>query len=145
VLLLAVVASSACGGAQPATKGDVVARANQICATAASAIRSLAPPASQSLRALSRYYRRVTPIVRTEVAQLRALPRPAQDRPLLARFLGAVERSARDFRRLAAAARAGDRDGFDTASAALRSSPASSLAARYGMKECGGSLGTSPA
>lgn len=137
------VALAACGGGHATTKQDVIAQANQICATAAGSLRSLTPPSGRSLAGLARYYRRVTPIVESEVKQLRALPRPPQDVALLNRFVAAIERSAADYHALARATRDGDRAAFARASAALRSNPAASLATRYGITECGGSLGTS--
>jgi hypothetical protein len=91
---------------------------------------------------LARYYKRVTPIVQAEVKQLRALPRPSQDRALLNQYLDAIGSSASEYEALVTAARSGDRAALESTSAALRSNPAASLAARYGITECGGSLGT---
>jgi hypothetical protein len=139
--VLAGVALAACGG-HTITKADVIARGNQICETAASSVRALPPPGGQSLSDLARYYKQVTPIVRAEVNQLRALPRPAQDRTLLNRYLDAIASSASDYETLAAAARDGDRAELATAAAALRSNPAAGLATSYGITRCGGSLGT---
>jgi hypothetical protein len=143
VALLAGVAAvlSACGS-HTVTKKDVIARGDQICETAASSVRSVPPPAGQSMPELARYYKQVTPIVQSEVKQLRALPRPPEDRALLNRYLDAIGSSAGEYAMLAAAAREGDRAAFASAEAALRADPASSLAARYGITGCGGSLGT---
>lgn len=135
------VALAACGS-HTITKKDVIARGNQICQTAARSVRSVAPPRGESLPGLAQYYTRVTPIVQTEVKQLRALPRPAQDRALLNRYLEAVSSSATAYQALAAAAQAGDRGALESASAALRSNPAARLAVRYGITECGASPGT---
>jgi len=140
-LLAAALALSACGGTA-ITKKDVIARGNQICETAASAVRSINPPNGESVAALAQYYKRVTPIVATEVRQLRALPRPSQDRGLLNRYLAAIASSAAEYEALAAAAQHGDRGALASAGAALRSNPAAGLASRYGIAGCGESSGT---
>ena len=139
--VLAAVALAGCGG-HTITKADVIARGNQICETAASSVRALAPLSGQSLSELARYYKQVTPIVQAEVNQLRALPRPSQDRSLLNRYLQAIASSATDYEALAAAARNGDRATLAIAGATLRSNLGASLATRYGITRCGGSLGT---
>jgi hypothetical protein len=135
------VAVSACGG-HTVTKKDVIARGNQICQTAASSVRAVPPPTGQSLPELAQYYKQVTPVVQAEVKQLRELPRPSQDRALLNQYLDAIGSSASEYDALVSAAQNGDRAAVDSASAALRSNPAASLATRYGITECGGSLGT---
>jgi hypothetical protein len=140
-LTLVAVAVGGCGG-HTVTKSDVIARASQICETAASSVREVAPPRGQSTSELARYFAEVTPVVRHEVAQLRALPRPAQDRAILDQYVAAVAQSASTFRALAAAARAGDQAALASAGAALRANPAATLAARYGITRCAGSLGT---
>ncbi len=141
VRLGAALALAACGS-HTITKMDVIARGNQICETAASSVRSVTPPSGGSLSGLAQYYKRVTPIVQTEVKQLRALPRPPQDRALLNRYLDAISSSATEYKALAAAAQDGDRAALASASAALRSNPAASLAVRYGIAQCGASPGT---
>jgi hypothetical protein len=140
-LLAASLALCACGGTA-ITKKDVIARGNQICETAASAVRSVSPPNSESLAALAQYYKRVAPIVATEVKQLQALPRPSPDRALLNRYLAAITSSASEYEALAAAARNGDSGALASAGAALRANPAAGLAARYGIAGCGVSSGT---
>jgi hypothetical protein len=140
-LTVATVAVGGCGG-HTATKSDVIARASQICETAATSVREVAPPSGQSMPELARYFAQVAPIVRGEVTQLSALPRPAEDRAVLDQYVAAAEQSANAFRGLAAAARAGDRAALASAGAALRANPAGTLAARYGIPRCAGSLGT---
>jgi hypothetical protein len=140
-LLAASLTLCACGG-QALTKKDVIARGNQICETAARAVRSITPPTSQTLAALAQYYKRVTPIVAAEVRQLQALPRPSQDRGLLNRYLAAIASSAAEYEALAAAAQHGDRGALAIAGAALRANPAAGLASRYGIVGCGDSSGT---
>jgi hypothetical protein len=73
---------------------DVIARGNQISETAASAVRSVSPPNREPLAALAQYYKRVAPIVATEVKRPQALPRPSRDRALLNRYLAAITSSA---------------------------------------------------
>lgn len=141
-LLAGMAAVLAACGSHTITKSDVIARGNQICETAASSVRSVTPPSGESLSQLAQYYQRVTPIVQTEAQQLRALPRPSQDRALLNRYLAAIASSATEYRALAAAAQDGDRGALASASAALRSNPAAGLAVRYGIAQCGASPGT---
>jgi hypothetical protein len=141
LLIAAAVSLAGCGG-HTITKDDVIAQGDQICETAASSVRALSPPAGQSLGELARYYRQVTPIVEAEVTKLRALPRPARDRALLLEYLSAVGRSAGEYEALVHATRTGDRAALVAAAAALRGNPAPSLANRYGMTRCGGSVGT---
>ncbi|MFZ0090738.1 MAG: hypothetical protein WAL63_14595 [Solirubrobacteraceae bacterium] len=132
-----------CGG-HAATKPDVVAQANAICASALRDERATPPPATgqASLPALSGYLQQVLPIVGREVSNLHGLPRPAEDRALLDRYLDAVTDLGSTYRSLAAAARRGDQDGVDQALAALQANPASSLAVRYGLIQCAGAAGT---
>jgi len=125
----------------------VIARGDAICETAFRDAHTIAPPAAStaggpSLSALADYLRRVTPIVDTEVAGLRTLPHPAQDRALLDRYIGAMMASEAQYRALAAAAARGDQAGVASALATLRASPASSLAASYGFGSCAESATT---
>jgi hypothetical protein len=138
---LLAVALAACGG-HTVTKQDVIARGNQICETAASSVRSVSAPSGQQPSQLARYYEQVARIVQSEVKQLRALPRPSQDRSLLNRYLDAIGSSAGEYGALATAARESDRAALASASAELRSNSAARLATSYGITQCGGSLGT---
>jgi hypothetical protein len=140
VALLCASGLAGCGSSVP-TKRDVIARGDAICETAFRDAHSIPPPAANggggpSLSALADYLRRVTPIVETEVGSLRALPRPAQDRALLERYIAAMTASARRYDALATAAAEGDPAGVAGALAALRASPATSLAASYGFASC---------
>ncbi len=81
----------------------------------------------------------VAPVVQSQSSQLHALPRPAQDaagRAALAHWLAAVAQVVDHYRQLEAAARQGDAEGVASAEAALRASPAGSLAAGYGLTSC---------
>jgi hypothetical protein len=84
----------------------------------------------------------VVPIVEKEASQTRALPRPAQDRPLLDQYVAAVTASATQYRALAQAARKGDSAAVSQGLAALRASPVPALAARYGLTRCSVSAGS---
>ncbi len=142
----ALIAASAvtlagCGG-QTATKADVIARGDAICANALRAVRATTPPAGGTPAELSDYLQRVLPIVDQEVGGLSALPRPARDRVLLNRYIAAVTALGSDYRRLAAAARRADETATAQALATLRSSPAALLAQRYGLIQCSASAGT---
>jgi hypothetical protein len=130
-------------GSGSATKKDVIAQANAICAAAQRDARAVAPPTGTSVSSVASYLARLAPVVENEAAQIRKLPRPKQDRALLSRWIGSVVLVAGDYRALATAARIGDRQAMETADAALRANPATELAARYGLRDCTGSAGTS--
>lgn len=140
---LAALVVSACGG-HTATKQDVIARGNAICAGAVRDLQATPPPAGgeTSLPGLAAYLSAIMPILQREVSNLKALPRPAADRALLDRYVSAVAQSGATYRALAAAARRGDQDGVNQVLAQLEANPASSLAARYGLNQCAGAVGT---
>jgi len=142
VVLAALVVGLGGCGSHTVTKQDFIARANAICASAQRGERNVAVGASTSLPTLARYLSAVTPIVDSEVAQLRRLPKPVVSRRLLQRYLVAEQGAAADYAALAAAARAGDRAQVSIETAALQNSPAASLAARYGLMTCAGSTAT---
>jgi hypothetical protein len=137
IALVALLAG--CGGSY--TKGDFIARADAICASAVRQTRSIAPvSAPQSLNALAQYVSQVSPVVQSEVSQLRALRRPgggARDRAALTAYLAASAQVAGYWRELGAAATRGDAQGVASAEAALRATPVASLAAGYGLHSCG--------
>ena len=137
------IAATACGG-HTATKQDVIARANGICISALRAVRSVPPPAgaSGSPAALAAYLQKVVPIVQKEADDTRALPRPAQDRAVLDRYVAAVTASASQYRALAAAAKNGNTAAVSQGLAALRASHLPALATRYGLNRCSVSAGT---
>jgi hypothetical protein len=141
--LLILTALAGCGSSY--TTRDFVARADAICASAVRQTRSIAAPsltasAAPELSALADYLAQVVPVVQSEAMQLHALRRPTEDAPAraaLARYLGALAHAAGDYGQLAAAARRGDAQGVASAEAALRASPAASLAAGAGLHSCG--------
>lgn len=146
-LLAALTVALAGCGSSAETKQDYTARANAICATAIRNVRNVATPSATgdvSLPALARYLRAVTPIVESELKQLRALPKPAADRALLDRYLAALAAAASQYKALASAAMAGDHGSMNAATAALQSNQDASLAARYGLTSCTGATGTAP-
>lgn len=134
----------ACGSSGESKK-DFVARANAICDNTVRDVRNVAAPTSGgavTLPALAKYLGAVAPILAGEAKQLKALPRPATGQELLRRYLAAVTATATQYKALADAARTGDRQAMSAATAALRTNPAGSLAARYGLHECSGASGT---
>lgn len=131
-----------CGG-HTATKQDVIAQADAICASALRAVRSTPPPATTSLTALSPYLQQVMQVVDKEVASLRKLPRPARDRALLDRWLAAESQSRVEYTTLAAAASRGDRPATTQALATIGGSQAPALAKRYGALQCANATSTS--
>ena len=141
---VAAVLVAGCGG-QAATKQDVIARGNAVCAAALRDLRATPPPAGgeTSLSGLAAYLQSVMPTLRHEVSSLEALPRPTTDRAVLNQFLSAMQGSQTTYRELAAAAGRGDQSGVNQALAQLQANPASSLAARYGLSQCGGAASTS--
>jgi hypothetical protein len=137
-----VLALSACGG-HTATKQDVIAQGNAICASELRDIRAVPAPGSvNSLADLSTYLGQVAPILGKEVKSLEALPRASRDRPLLERFIAAVVRDGVQYRALASAAAAGNRAGVESALNDLRLSPEATLASAYGLSQCATAGGT---
>ena len=141
---LVALALAACGSSGE-SKQDFIARANGICTNAIHDVRNVSVPGSGgavSAPALAKYLEAVAPIVVSEAKQLKALPRPTTDQALLDRYLAAVAAIAAQYKALAQAARAGDRQAMSTATAALQANPATGLATRYGLTECAGATGT---
>jgi hypothetical protein len=137
------VAITACGG-HTATKQDVIARGNAICAGALRDIRALPAPASAgaSTAGLAKYLQQVVPIIHTEIAGLRKLPRPTRDRALLDRFLAAMGTTEVQYRGLLAAARSGDAAAVSQALSTIASGPSADLARQYGLTQCANANGT---
>lgn len=142
--ITACLAIAGCGSGHTATKQDVVARGNAICAGALRDIRSLPAPASAggSTGGLAKYLRQVVPIVHKEIAGLRALPRPTRDRALLDQYLAAMAAVESKYRAVLAAARSGDAAAVSGALSTLAASPAAGLAQRYGLSQCASASGT---
>jgi hypothetical protein len=141
-IIAAALTIAGCGS-QAATKQDVIARGNAICASEIRDVRAVSPAtAISSLPALSQYLQQVVPIVRKEIASLQALPRPARDRAELDRFLAAAGRDGAQYRALSAAAARGDRAGVEQALTNLRLSQSAALARRYGLGQCAATVST---
>jgi hypothetical protein len=140
---LATIVVTACGG-HTATKQDVIARGNAICAGAQRDLLATPPPAGgeTSLPGLAEYLSAIMPILRREVSDLEALPRPQADRALLDQYVSAVAALGVTYGKLAAGARSGNQGAVNLALAQLEANPASSLAARYGLNQCAGGAGT---
>src|ERR1700753_2769575 len=139
----ACLAATGCGG-HTVTKKDVVARANAICATARDAVGPAPPPAggTSSTTPLAGYLKQVVPIVSKEAADTSRLPRPAQDKAILSRYVQAVSAMAAEYRELAAAARRHDAGAVAQGLQTLRSNPAPALARQYGLARCSASTGS---
>lgn len=140
---LATIVVTACGG-HTATKQDVIARGNAICAGAQRDLLATPSPAEgeTSLPGLAEYLAAIMPILRREVSNLEALPRPSANRALLDQYISAVASLGATYGKLATAAQHGDQDAVNAALAQLAANPASSLAARYGLNQCAGTAGT---
>lgn len=144
VAVATCVTLAACGGGHTATKQDVIAQGNAICAGALRDIRALpAPPTGgASTAGLAKYLQQVVPIIHKEIADLRALARPARDRALLDRYLSAEASNESAYRALLAAARSGNSPAVSATLATLANSPAAVLADRYGLTQCASASGT---
>jgi hypothetical protein len=142
--LTTCLAITGCGSGHTATKQDVVARGNAICAGALRDIRALPAPAvaGGSTGGLAKYLQQVVPIVHKENAGLRALPRPARDRALLDQYLAAMAAVESKYRAVLAAARSGDAGAVSDALSTLAGSPAAGLAQHYGLTQCASASGT---
>ena len=127
------------------TQRNFTAQADAICAHALQQLRALPPPVFSGgerarLTALARYLARGAPLLASEAARLDKLQRPSGSRRqqrLLGRFLLAERRLAADYGTLARAAANGSPAAVSSAGAALRANPVSSLAAAYGLRDCG--------
>jgi hypothetical protein len=139
VVVAVALVLAGCGSA---SKKDVIARADAICAGTQRDLRALTPPTGSSLSALASYFGQVVLITDNEATQVHKLPRPKQDLAALDRWIQSVQLAAGDFRALASAAKLADRQAFDTALAALRTSDETGLAERYGARVCAASSGT---
>ena len=126
--LLTVVGATACGS-HAATKAGFVARADAICSTTVRSIRATGQASASTLAGQ----------LASEEHQLRSLPRPeqsAENRATLQRYLTALDRDVVNYRALATATARGDSAARADAESALRTSPTTPLAARYGLKDC---------
>lgn len=138
----AVLAITACGGSTVSRK-DVIARADRICSTALTRLRTVTPPsrAPAALTSMSAYVGRILPIVDTELAQLRKLPQPDSGGRLLRAYIRSVATTAGQYRALARAAASGEQDRVDTALTTLSTSSAGSDAAAFGLTTCASAAG----
>jgi hypothetical protein len=143
VPLAAALLVAGCGST--VTKHDVVVRANAICANTLRSVRAVPPPTVTTLASLEAYYGRVAPIVESEVTQLQKLPRPAQDKQVLDKWVSSMAMVGSDYRALLKAAQMHNKQGISEALGSLQASHAANLAARYGLRVCTGSEGTTVA
>ena len=134
---------AACGG-HSATKQDVIARGNAICAAALRELRATPSPASggTSLAALATYLARGRPDRAAGGLQPPRAAEAGRGQALLNRYVAAVSSSAATYRSLAEAARRGDQAGVNQALATLQANPAATLAGRYGISQCASAGGT---
>ena len=141
-LLSVVTLLAGCGSKY--TKSDFAARADGICTNAVRDIRSLPAPgaAGGDVHALSQYLAKLLPIVQSEATQIRALKRPGGDQTTLNRYLTAQAAAVTEYNRLAAAAKRGDAQAVADAEAKLQANPVATLAAQYGLHDCGNPGGT---
>jgi hypothetical protein len=129
-----------------------VQRADAICAFTLRSVRSLTPPqlsgaTSAHDASLAVYLGQLVPLLRRELRQLRALPRPseraAQTRALDG-YLASLNRSVSRFASVEQAARSGDGDGdvVNLLESELAADPAPRLAFAYGLTGCSSSAPT---
>jgi hypothetical protein len=143
VACLVALTVAACGSST-ATKKEVIARGNAICASTLRAVRATVPPSggSNTGTALNGYLQRVLPIVQKEVSQLQKLPRPDADKAVLNHYISEVAQAGDTYKTLAQAARRNDLSALAKALGTLRANPAGSLAKQYGMNQCATAAGT---
>jgi hypothetical protein len=132
--LLSLALGVAGCGSHAVTKAQVITRADAICTDTLRAVRA-SETGSPGVSG-------VVPLISREVSRLKALPRPAEDRALLASYLGAMSTELRQWRALASAQAGGSSARTSAALAALSHNQAPQLAARYGMPDCAGAGAT---
>jgi hypothetical protein len=115
-------------GAGGVTQRQLIMRADAICERTLADVRARPSAGTQVVA--------IVPLIAREVSQLVALPRPAEHRALLTRYLTAMRAELGDWRRLAGAQASHSAPAVSAAVAALRADPAPSLAARYGLGDC---------
>jgi hypothetical protein len=140
VLALAALVAG-CGGSSY-TKSDFVARADGICTNTLRQTRALTPPASTSQPggALAAYLGQLVPLLQSEADHLHALKRPpdnSHDSATLSAYYKALDQIVANYQQLEAAAKRDDTQALTDVEATLRASPASALAAGYGLESCG--------
>jgi hypothetical protein len=145
IAALAICWAVAACGSGDASKHDVIARGDAICASTLRSVRAVVPPSAgtSTPAALNGYLERVLPLVAKEVSQLQKLPRPTAEKAVLNRYIAAVAAAGAQYRALAAAASRNDVAAVASGLTALRSSPAGRLAKQYGLTQCAAAAGTS--
>lgn len=125
-----------CGGNGP-SRAEFVARADRICASAASEIRRVPQPAD--LAAAEAYFRSSRQIVEGVRRRIGDLPEPKADRKAIAAYLASFARPLAAYRQLEFASRRGDAAGVRRVAAGLRgvSARTDRLARDLGMERCG--------
>jgi len=138
-LVTLAAALSGCGGSSSsgASKAAFIKRADTICLRASKAQDALTQPASNAQRAA--YVKRVYAIERGVVADLRGLQPPSSDRATVNDMLDSVDRALAFESDVEAAAMGGDQSAINSAEAkgARDLNHATTVAKRYGFKECG--------
>ena len=129
----AVLCLGACGS-HTYTKSDFIARADAICTSTLHSAR-----AGSQTGDLTAYLDGLVTLLASEEQALRALPLPKQspaDKAILQRYFASLRSDLASYRALAGATRRGDAGAAADAEAALRASPTTTLATRYGLSTC---------
>jgi hypothetical protein len=139
------VGNNPSGGAS-VTKDQLIARIDAICTSGRDQLRDLEAP--RNLGETPKFLRRVLPVIRDQVKEIRALGEaPKEDRGIYLEWFAARDGIVETTALMIKAAEEGDRDEFNRY-AALQSqldSQADDAAKRYGFEVCGASTEPAPA
>ena len=137
VALAAALAGCGGGSSSGTSKAVFIKRADTICLRATRAQDALAQPASNAQ--LAAYVKHVYAIERGVVEDLRGLQPPSGDRATIGNMLDSVDRALAFESDVETAAMSGDQSAINSAQAkgARDLNHASTVAKRYGFKECG--------
>src|ERR1700730_11995669 len=113
LLALGAVSAVLAGCGAGTSKADYVKRADQVCAQGARRAQAIPAPGAQNGRLSSAsaasYIEGIAAVIQQVNNQLKALPRPSQDRVLLDRYLAALDQGVASLLRLDVATARRDR------------------------------------
>jgi hypothetical protein len=139
VALAATLAGCGGGSSSGSSRAEFIKRADAICLRASKAQDALSQPASNA--ELAAYVKHVYVIERSVVVDLRRLQPPSGDRTTVNDMLDSVDRALAFESDVETAAMSGDQSAINSAQAkgARDLNHATTVARRYGFKECGNS------
>lgn len=133
-LIASVVVLATDGGV---SKEEFIDQADAICAQKRAEADELTDPTD--LETTGTFFSQIVPILEDQIAEIRALEAPEDDRDVLEQWLDTQERLVEIFGRAADAASSGDQQGFDEAFADANAAQleSSRLAEDFGFEVCG--------